>query len=201
MYKESLRFSVVKNGTELFTIEYPEQVLIYIEIKDHKEISGEVRKEFIDTAYALSKSMGTLFSGYEILRVDKNHHQRNPFNPMDHIYHDGCDDPDCNGGCPLCTLSVCKICGAYEGGLTTHCPGIGASTDDQEEVYHNKKDFRAGKWRQGLSTRFLFNNLDYQLEQELQYLQQLNDEDAGEDFIIDSLMFIEELKCVKRDIG
>jgi hypothetical protein len=33
--------------------------------------------------------------------------------------------------CEHCTLSVCSICGAYEGGLTTDCPGTPVSFDRQ----------------------------------------------------------------------
>lgn len=37
--------------------------------------------------------------------------------------------------CQHCTLAVCSVCGAYEGSLTTDCPGERVSFDRQEEVY------------------------------------------------------------------
>ena len=45
-----------------------------------------------------------------------------------------------NGG-----LSVCSVCGNFEGGLSTHCPGIKA-TDKADDIYAGKFDFVNGAW-------------------------------------------------------
>lgn len=53
-------------------------------------------------------------------------------------------------GCPHCNLSVCAVCGAYEGGLTTDCPGETVSFDRQEEVGKTNLDYTdALGWHQG----------------------------------------------------
>lgn len=43
--------------------------------------------------------------------------------------------------CEHCTLAVCSICGAYEGGLTTDCPGTEIDFDKQQEVHETRLDF------------------------------------------------------------
>jgi len=43
--------------------------------------------------------------------------------------------------CYHCTLSVCEVCGAYEGGLTTDCPGVRVDVDRQKEVYETPLDY------------------------------------------------------------
>lgn len=64
--------------------------------------------------------------------------------------HCGCGD------CNVCDLVVCSVCGAYEGGLTTDCPGVRVDFDTQQEVYKTDLDytdakgwFRAGGVRKG----------------------------------------------------
>lgn len=52
--------------------------------------------------------------------------------------------------CPHCTLCVCSVCGAYEGGLTTDCPGEKVDFDKQQEVYETNLDFTDARgWHQG----------------------------------------------------
>lgn len=43
--------------------------------------------------------------------------------------------------CHHCTLSVCAVCGAYEGGLTTHCPGERVDYNTTQAVYTTNLDF------------------------------------------------------------
>ena len=43
--------------------------------------------------------------------------------------------------CSHCTLSVCQVCDAYEGGLTTDCPGTKIAFDKQQEVYETSLDY------------------------------------------------------------
>jgi hypothetical protein len=43
--------------------------------------------------------------------------------------------------CQHCTLCVCGVCGAYEGGLTTDCPGTAIDFDKQQEVYETRLDY------------------------------------------------------------
>lgn len=47
----------------------------------------------------------------------------------------------CACTCYHCTLSICKVCGAYEGGLTTHCPGERVDYDTTQAVYTTALDF------------------------------------------------------------
>lgn len=52
--------------------------------------------------------------------------------------------------CEHCNLSVCAVCGAYEGGLTTDCPGIRIDFDKQLEVYETCFDYTDSRgWHQG----------------------------------------------------
>lgn len=52
-------------------------------------------------------------------------------------------------GCNHCCLAVCSVCGAYEGSLTTDCPGEHADYDKQQEVYTTNLDYVDGKgWHQ-----------------------------------------------------
>jgi hypothetical protein len=51
--------------------------------------------------------------------------------------------------CNHCNLSVCSVCGAYEGALTIDCPGDRVDFDKQQEVYTTKLDFTDAKgWHQ-----------------------------------------------------
>lgn len=45
----------------------------------------------------------------------------------------------CN--CENCSLSVCSVCGAYEDGLTTDCPGLKVAFNRQKEVYETSLDY------------------------------------------------------------
>jgi len=52
--------------------------------------------------------------------------------------------------CQHCTLAVCSVCNAYEGSLTTDCPGEQVSFDRQSEVYETNLDFTDARgWHQG----------------------------------------------------
>lgn len=52
--------------------------------------------------------------------------------------------------CSHCTLLVCEVCGAWEGSLTTHCPGEKVGVDKQDEVYTTPLDFTVERgWHQG----------------------------------------------------
>lgn len=52
--------------------------------------------------------------------------------------------------CESCTLAVCSVCGAYEGGLTTDCPGTLVDFNRQQEVYETSLDFTEARgWHQG----------------------------------------------------
>lgn len=52
--------------------------------------------------------------------------------------------------CEHCNLSVCVVCGAYEGGLTTDCPGTSITFDRQREVYETCLDYTDDRgWHQG----------------------------------------------------
>lgn len=49
----------------------------------------------------------------------------------------------CNDHCSCmhCCISVCSVCHAYEGSLTTDCPGEPVSYDRQQEVYTTDLDY------------------------------------------------------------
>jgi hypothetical protein len=56
--------------------------------------------------------------------------------------------------CEHCTLFVCALCGAYEGSLTTDCPGERVGFDRQREVCETKLDYTDGRgWHQGESMK------------------------------------------------
>jgi hypothetical protein len=65
---------------------------------------------------------------------------------VDHDYYASCDRRDCGGGCNLCTLAVCKVCGLLEGALTTDCPGVDCWNERNEDVYAGRIDFVDGAW-------------------------------------------------------
>ncbi len=65
---------------------------------------------------------------------------------MKHDLHKNCGNADCGGSCNLCCLAVCKVCKAYEGSLTTECPLVIATSEQQDLVYAGKLDFINGKW-------------------------------------------------------
>lgn len=75
--------------------------------------------------------------------------------------------------CWHCTLSVCARCGAYEGGLTTHCPGERVDFDTTQAVYTTGLDYTTQRgWHMsnvGMKSRSpLFQKMDGadQIEQE-----------------------------------
>jgi hypothetical protein len=59
--------------------------------------------------------------------------------------HDNCNQPGtcmwCDGG-----LGWCTVCGAFEGQLTTHCPGRKLTEEELEATYAEKLDFVGGLW-------------------------------------------------------
>jgi hypothetical protein len=56
--------------------------------------------------------------------------------------------------CEPCTLSVCSVCGAYEGALTTDCPGERVNFDKQQEVYETNLDYTDARgWHQGAASK------------------------------------------------
>ena len=62
-------------------------------------------------------------------------------------------DCKCNQrpGCWLCDggLAICKVCGLYEGSLTTECPGYECYKEKADKVYAGEIDFRNGEWVEG----------------------------------------------------
>lgn len=54
--------------------------------------------------------------------------------------------------CEICLggLSVCTVCGLIEGCLTSECPGEPSWEEHNEAVYHGEKDFRDGRWQEGV---------------------------------------------------
>ncbi len=49
----------------------------------------------------------------------------------------------------LCCLFVCKLCGLYEGCLTTDCPNKESYNEHGDKIYRGEEDFVAGEWRMG----------------------------------------------------
>ena len=72
---------------------------------------------------------------------------------MDHDYETsktcGCSNPYC----VVCVgdLAVCRVCGLYEGSLTTECPGVQCYSEKSSDVYAGKIDFRNGQWVEGVT--------------------------------------------------
>jgi hypothetical protein len=59
-----------------------------------------------------------------------------------------CTDKNCDGCNGMtCNLFVCSVCGAYEGGLATECPGEKISYELQQQIYNEEIDFINGKWK------------------------------------------------------
>lgn len=55
---------------------------------------------------------------------------------------------DCT--CEHCNLSMCAVCGAYGGGLTTDCPGTRVDFHRQLEVFQTPLDYTDDRgWHQG----------------------------------------------------
>jgi hypothetical protein len=52
--------------------------------------------------------------------------------------------------CPHCLLCVCEVCGAYEGGLTTDCPGAKIDFDRQKEIHETSLNYTDARgWHLG----------------------------------------------------
>ena len=52
-----------------------------------------------------------------------------------------CTDDSCGGSCNACTLGWCKVCGAGESELTTHCPGpLPRATEEERLELGRKRD-------------------------------------------------------------
>ncbi len=67
------------------------------------------------------------------------------------MHHDYKTSTDCGCANPCCIicvggLAVCKICGLFEGSLTTDCPGQECWRDRHQDIYAGRIDFRAGQW-------------------------------------------------------
>ena len=55
--------------------------------------------------------------------------------------------------CAHCALSVCSVCGTYEGSLTTDCPGEQVAFDKQQEIYETTLDYTDERgWHLGEAT-------------------------------------------------
>ena len=126
--------------------------------------------------------------------------QQNTFNivPLEHNFYDGCDDPNCNGSCPKCTLSICKICGGYEGSLTTDCPNEDYR-EKWDDVHKRKLDFRYGKWREEICTRVMLWSSDKAIPNEIKYLQELLSENVPDNILKEECNYI--LQCIDVEKG
>lgn len=71
-------------------------------------------------------------------------------------YHNECDKDHCN----ICNLSVCLACGTYEGGLTTECCGKRLTMDEADDIYNGVRDFRYGRWIEGVTNNVMVRNSD-----------------------------------------
>ena len=60
--------------------------------------------------------------------------------------------------CEHCNLAVCSVCGAWEGGLPTHCPGARVTHDQMDAIAKGEIDFVEGEWTTNadISSRPLF---------------------------------------------
>lgn len=50
------------------------------------------------------------------------------------------------GRCMGCNLFLCDVCGGAEGSLPTHCPGRKMTSEEGDDVYAGKVDFKDGRW-------------------------------------------------------
>ena len=56
---------------------------------------------------------------------------------------------NCNKyNCVICegNLSICAVCGAAEGELTTECPGVKMTPDQKKGAYTGNLDYYNGEW-------------------------------------------------------
>lgn len=70
---------------------------------------------------------------------------------MNHIYEKHTSSDQCHPypeSCIVCDggLGICTVCGGAEGSLTTDCPGVKMTPEQDEAVYACKLDFKDGKW-------------------------------------------------------
>ncbi len=108
--------------------------------------------------------------------------------PLKHEYIEDCGNSDCDV-CPLCTLSICKVCGGSEDSLTTECSGEDNSSKD-EDVYGGKLDFRYGKWRPDICTRVMLGSSKKAIPNEIKYLQELLAENAPPNVLKEECSYI-----------
>lgn len=90
-----------------------------------------------------------------------------------HVYYESCESGDCGGTCPLCTLSICKVCGMAEGGLTTECCGEKVEYEVEQRVYAGELDYRNDQWIKGMRNRFMYKHTENDIVHEKRYLEML----------------------------
>lgn len=117
--------------------------------------------------------------------------------PLEHTYIDNCGNPDCDT-CPLCTLTICKVCGGCEGSLTTECSGEN-TYQKEEDIYSGKLDFRYGKWRPNICTRTMLWSSDKAIPNEIKYLQELLSENAPPNILKEEYNYI--VKWINTEKG
>lgn len=61
-----------------------------------------------------------------------------------HQYDDG---PEFQDGGKFDGLACCVLCGGAEGSLPTECPGVVMTSEQHDEVYGGRLDYRDGAWQ------------------------------------------------------
>jgi hypothetical protein len=60
--------------------------------------------------------------------------------------NDTCEERSGLPECSQCQLFICKVCGTFEGGLATECPGEKITIEQADDIYQGKIDFIGGRW-------------------------------------------------------
>ncbi|QIG58193.1 hypothetical protein SEA_SKOG_41 [Gordonia phage Skog] len=73
--------------------------------------------------------------------------------PWDHVEYQCTATHDDGRHCMFCDggLFACEICGSFEGATTTQCPKVPMTSEQRDEVYAGRLDYRGGSWTHRLS--------------------------------------------------
>jgi len=184
------------NNSHYMLIAYDKQHLMLLDIK-HPKIIKVVLDWFEEGKVSYSKEYKFLNKYIYPVEIEVQQNTSNII-LLEHDFYDGCDDPNCNGGCPKCTLSICKVCGGYEGSLTTDCPNEDYR-EKWDDVHKGKLDFRYGKWREEICTRVMLWSSDKAIPNEIKYLQELLSENVPDNILKEECNYI--LQCIDVEKG
>lgn len=113
---------------------------------------------------------------------------------MRHTFCSSCT----NGNCTLvhgCQNKECALCKESGKTLTTHCPGEELDVHRRDLVSKGLLDYRAGKWREGYESRRLYSDPEEAIEIETTYLEDLTDEDATKEHLMEAVSVLKSWRA------